>query len=205
MELLAVAGAVVVVWFVVGFVHEAKARTDTHTHDAHREALDEWSPLKRVSRTQIRGFDLADLLAQWRHKCAYCGTHVVEGKNLHIDHVMPLALGGANHVANTVPACAKCNTSKGAKHPVVWTKAKGYACPTYRAVDPDSSVHTLTKRERKRICRSLEREMEQFKFKHQRTFRKHRRGRKPLTRQYFLKADGKVYKEMKRSLQMLQG
>ena len=49
--------------------------------------------------------------------CAYCGADWE-----HVDHVVPLARGGAHALANLVPACAPCNLSKGATvwAPVVW-------------------------------------------------------------------------------------
>ncbi|MCK5433119.1 MAG: HNH endonuclease [Gammaproteobacteria bacterium] len=42
--------------------------------------------------------------------CAYCGDEWE-----HIDHVVPLYLGGVNTVTNLVPACCRCNSSKGYK------------------------------------------------------------------------------------------
>lgn len=44
--------------------------------------------------------------------CAYCGTRP---ERLTADHVVPLARGGSNDIANIVPACLSCNASKGAK------------------------------------------------------------------------------------------
>ncbi|MFI8830536.1 HNH endonuclease [Streptomyces afghaniensis] len=36
---------------------------------------------------------------------------------MHVDHLVPLARGGAHSLSNLVPACQRCNTSKGAKDP----------------------------------------------------------------------------------------
>lgn len=44
-------------------------------------------------------------------RCAYC----FDAKAEHIDHVVPVAKGGTNDIGNLVPACAKCNLSKGSK------------------------------------------------------------------------------------------
>mgnify|MGYP001559356933 FL=1 len=48
----------------------------------------------------------------YQNRCAYCGI----GKTrLERDHVVPLALGGQHVAANIVPACRKCNATKGRK------------------------------------------------------------------------------------------
>ena len=43
-------------------------------------------------------------------KCSYCGDPAVE-----IDHVIPTSKGGTHELSNLVPACLRCNRSKGAK------------------------------------------------------------------------------------------
>ena len=48
--------------------------------------------------------------------CYWCGTSDVA----HVDHVMPISLGGPAVESNEVPTCAECNLSKGATHPLVW-------------------------------------------------------------------------------------
>lgn len=51
-----------------------------------------------------------------RRTCQYCGRSgpaVV----LHIDHVMPVALGGDNRIDNLLTACSDCNVGKGARDP----------------------------------------------------------------------------------------
>ena len=46
-------------------------------------------------------------------RCYYCKKKV--GLNYHVDHVLPLALGGDNTSENIVIACPFCNVSKGYK------------------------------------------------------------------------------------------
>ena len=46
--------------------------------------------------------------------CRYCGRRV---KSFHLDHVMPVSLGGTNDIDNLVVACSPCNLRKGAS---VW-------------------------------------------------------------------------------------
>ena len=43
--------------------------------------------------------------------CAYCGS----AENLTLDHVVPLARGGAHRIENLVAACKPCNSRKGAR------------------------------------------------------------------------------------------
>lgn len=45
---------------------------------------------------------------QWEYKCAYCESE----ENLTIDHIIPQAKGGTDHITNVVCACESCNRSK---------------------------------------------------------------------------------------------
>jgi 5-methylcytosine-specific restriction endonuclease McrA len=55
------------------------------------------------------------LLSQPNLTCEYCGVDVVG--SAHVDHRVPLALGGAHAVDNLQILCPDCNTRKGAKPP----------------------------------------------------------------------------------------
>ena len=46
-------------------------------------------------------------------RCRYCGTSPATTE-LHIDHVVPRALGGCDHLHNLVTACSACNLGKAA-------------------------------------------------------------------------------------------
>ena len=64
---------------------------------------------------------IADLFARQNGCCVFCQadlTTVVQ----HLDHVMPLALGGPNTDDNVQLLCARCNTRKGAKHPAEFAR-----------------------------------------------------------------------------------
>lgn len=57
------------------------------------------------------------------YACFYCGS----GRDLHCDHVEPMALGGSHDITNLVTACAACNLSKGPKtlkewRPAIWER-----------------------------------------------------------------------------------
>jgi 5-methylcytosine-specific restriction endonuclease McrA len=51
--------------------------------------------------------------------CAYCdrsgGDVDPDGKQWHMDHIKPLALGGEDSLSNVVKACRYCNLVKGAR------------------------------------------------------------------------------------------
>jgi HNH endonuclease len=53
--------------------------------------------------------------------CAYCGFR---SKQLTLDHVLAESKGGTKSRKNLVPACARCNKSKGSKHLTDWYIAK---------------------------------------------------------------------------------
>lgn len=52
------------------------------------------------------------VFAKTNGHCAYCGTPL-SFKEMEVDHVIPLALGGADSLENWVPACHVCNQFKG--------------------------------------------------------------------------------------------
>lgn len=73
---------------------------------------------------------VSDVLAIFNHQlgmCASCKNKLFKtgSKKYHVDHVMPLALGGSNWPANLQCLCPSCNLSKGAKHPAEWAKQQG--------------------------------------------------------------------------------
>jgi 5-methylcytosine-specific restriction endonuclease McrA len=70
----------------------------------------------------ITSFDIAAQYKRQRGKCFWrdvgedCAVDL--GLGYHVDHVMPLLLGGSNWPENLVLACPHCNQTKGAKHPM---------------------------------------------------------------------------------------
>ncbi|HNU05097.1 MAG TPA: HNH endonuclease [Anaerolineae bacterium] len=50
------------------------------------------------------------------HRCGYCQTSQrISGAPMHIEHIVPLALGGTSDDTNLWLACAWCNSFKGTK------------------------------------------------------------------------------------------
>lgn len=69
---------------------------------------------------------LADRLYKLqRGKCA-CGCRQPLGSDYHLDHVMPLALGGANEDWNIQLLRQQCNNQKHAKHPIEFMQQRGF-------------------------------------------------------------------------------
>ena len=68
------------------------------------------------------------LLIQQGRKCAalYCRKKLEKRDSWHLDHIMPLALGGLHDDSNLQILCVYCNLSKHAKHPNDWLKEHGY-------------------------------------------------------------------------------
>ena len=57
---------------------------------------------------------------EFNHCCAYCGF---KSRQLTLDHVQAQSKGGMDSWRNLVPACAKCNNSKGSKNLSDWYTA----------------------------------------------------------------------------------
>lgn len=64
------------------------------------------------------------LFALQKGKCACCGLPL--GDDYHLDHIMPLALGGENSDKNIQLLRAVCNRQKNAKHPVEFMQQRGF-------------------------------------------------------------------------------
>lgn len=58
-----------------------------------------------------------------RGKCACCGVRL--GTKYHMDHIMPLVLGGANSDENIQLLRPTCNIKKKAKHPIDFMQSQG--------------------------------------------------------------------------------
>jgi len=74
-------------------------------------------------------------------RCVYCATRL-DHRNATLDHVVPLARGGAHDPGNLVTACGPCNRLKGdmlpfdflARHPWAGANFLRYARAVHRAL-----------------------------------------------------------------------
>lgn len=74
---------------------------------------------RALKRNAIGTHTAADVRAQHKRqkgRCYWCGGKA--GRRYHVDHVVPLSLGGSNGPENIVVSCPFCNLSKHAKHPM---------------------------------------------------------------------------------------
>lgn len=84
--------------------------------------------LKRRAREKSCGGTISKgitllLMTSQSGLCVYCKVDIT--KKYHIDHIMPLALGGENSDDNVQLLCPSCNLRKNAKHPEVFMKELG--------------------------------------------------------------------------------
>ena len=99
--------------------YNQKNKESHRTHDQNRRAR----KLKAGGKLSISLFDR--LFKLQRGKCACCHVDLSK-KTPHMDHVVPLALGGPNSDENMQLLCKSCNLSKRAKHPVDFMQSRGF-------------------------------------------------------------------------------
>lgn len=107
-----------------GFVRDAEAAYYEALPPVDRPTLPPWQPRGEV-------VELADRDGWF---CAYCGRGLAccqgdldGGEPLPtVDHIVPRALGGSEEFSNKCLACAKCNSTKGARSAEEFRQANGY-------------------------------------------------------------------------------
>jgi HNH endonuclease len=100
---------------------------------------------------QILGMDPSDV------RCAYCGDKYTEW-----DHLRPLIMnqeptGYISEIGNLVPACGKCNQSKGNKYWRTWMLSQAVLSPKSRnIIDIEIRIQRLENYERWKIIEPLD-------------------------------------------------
>lgn len=78
----------------------------------------------RLAGADLDGHTAEELVQSWIERghfsCVYCGAEWD-----HVDHLIPLALGGSHSIGNLVPSCASCNLEKGASDPWTFLEERG--------------------------------------------------------------------------------
>lgn len=78
---------------------------------------------KRASGKLSRGI-IAILFKRQSGRCPCCGEKL--GNDYQLDHIMPIALGGANVDSNVQLLRKRCNLQKNKKHPVDFMQERGF-------------------------------------------------------------------------------
>lgn len=76
--------------------------------------------LEAMTRKEAKHLWRQAIKKSWNNCCAYCGEPPIDDKSLTLDHVRPRAKGGQDRTSNCVPACKRCNHSKGSEEWVSW-------------------------------------------------------------------------------------
>lgn len=92
--------------------YQRKNKERTNIRNANRRA-------RRINAQGTHTYEEAlELLNQQEFQCACCGESLEDVR--HLDHIMPLALGGTNWIENLQWLCPFCNLSKSDRHPDEW-------------------------------------------------------------------------------------
>ena len=85
--------------------------------------------LEIMDRTEARRVWRDGIKAAWDNRCAYCNGVPIDDNSLTADHVIPKAKGGQDLTTNIVPACSRCNSSKGSEDWLRWYRRQESFCP----------------------------------------------------------------------------
>lgn len=101
--------------------HRAENPSRISANNRNRRAI------KRSAEGKHSASDIRTILKNQRGLCANCETKLFRSgkKKYHVDHIMPLALGGSNWPANLQCLCPRCNLRKNDKDPFAWAKENG--------------------------------------------------------------------------------
>jgi hypothetical protein len=106
-----------------------KCRTASNNWRARNKEAHCIHEKNRIARKKFGGGSLsiglaAKLFGLQKGKCACCGLPL--GNDYQLDHIVPLALGGANVDCNIQLLRKRCNQQKNAKHPVDFMQQRGF-------------------------------------------------------------------------------
>jgi hypothetical protein len=92
------------------------------TQDKHRAKFSEYykdlEKIQKHKRRSLTSFviSIKEINKLRKSPCFECGSF----QQIHIDHIVPIKLGGTNSIGNLMPLCQKCNLSKGSKTYKEW-------------------------------------------------------------------------------------
>ena len=108
-----------------------KAAESRYKYRARPEykAINQNCMMRRRRRIAINSGNLSrgiaeKLLVAQKGRCACCGEKL--GVDYHLDHIIPLALGGGHEDSNIQLLHSRCNLQKHAKHPIDFMQQRGF-------------------------------------------------------------------------------
>lgn len=112
-------------WYSENPVKAKQVRDAYRSTDGYR-AISVNNSIKRKTRLKgkISKSIIANLMTLQQGKCPCCGKKL--GNDFHIDHILPLALGGENADDNIQLLRSQCNLQKHAKHPIAFMQSRGF-------------------------------------------------------------------------------
>ena len=107
---------------------ELKRANDARHYRENKHLWRLYSEHRRARKQAAPGVVSKDIIQRLRRlqrgKCACCGKPL--GTNFHLDHIMPLVLGGRHDDGNLQLLRARCNLQKNKKHPVQFMQERGF-------------------------------------------------------------------------------
>lgn len=98
----------------------------TKDNNARQRVRDYLYNLEAMTRKEAKYLWRQSIKDAWNNRCAYCNKPPIDDKSLTVDHVKPKAKGGEDRTSNCVPACAKCNHSKGSEEWLQWFSRQSF-------------------------------------------------------------------------------
>lgn len=108
-------------WDLKNREQRKKYYEDNKTH-IFSNARNRRSRIKNAEGDHWAG-DIFKLLEKQNNLCVCCHVNIYD--NFHVDHIMPIVLGGTNWPENLQLLCPQCNLRKSSKHPDVWARQNG--------------------------------------------------------------------------------
>ena len=103
----------------------AQVRLWRRAHPQAKRVIDQNRRAKKVVGGRLSPDLPSTLLMLQRSRCACCGEKFGSA-GYHLDHVIPLALGGVHADTNIQLLCPPCNGRKHAKHPIDFMQSLGF-------------------------------------------------------------------------------
>lgn len=109
---------------------ERKTETQNLWVKNNKEKAQKYSIVKNLNRRarklkaggSFTKLEVDNLFKLQKGLCIYCRCNLLK---YHIDHIMPLSLGGNNDIKNIQLLCKTCNLKKHNKHPIDWAQKNG--------------------------------------------------------------------------------